>query len=544
MTTRPSPSELRAGLRFLAALPRFLRTPIDPPRARALVRQRLAARDTDFLTLVRQAVHAHPRSIYRALLRHAGCEAGDLERLVRADGVEGALGVLARAGVYLTVDELKGRRPVVRGTLTAELAPDGVRNPGASAFVEAQSSGSRGTPTPVGIDLGFVAAEAAARGVALAARGGAGWRLAYWDVPGGILPSILAYAKVGVTPVRWFSPMDPAEPGLHARYRWSARAMRWGGALAGRRLPAPEHVPVDRPRPIVDWLVAERQAGRTPALLTYSSPGVRVCRAAVEAGRSLEGVRLMLYGEPITAARVASVRAAGAEAVPLYVATETSRIAEGCLAPEAPDDVHVFDDLHSVIQPDPAAAPPGLPATTLLVSSIRPSARLVLLNVALGDQATLRDRACGCPLEAVGWRRHLHTIRSYEKLTAGGMTFLDTDVVRILEEVLPARFGGSVTDYQLIEGGEADGRPLVRLRVHPRLRLADPEAVRAAFLDAIGAGSGPERVMATVWRDLGLPRVEWAAPLTTSSGKILHLHVARDLPGTGGGAGSAGRVAS
>jgi hypothetical protein len=197
-----------------------------------------------------------------------------------------------------------------------------------------------------------------------------------------------------------------------------------------------------------------------------------------------------------------------------------------------------------VIQPDPAAAPPGLPATTLLVSSIRPSARLVLLNVALGDQATLRDRACGCPLEAVGWRRHLHTIRSYEKLTAGGMTFLDTDVVRILEEVLPARFGGSVTDYQLIEGGEADGRPLVRLRVHPRLRLADPEAVRAAFLDAIGAGSGPERLMATVWRDLGLPRVEWAAPLTTSSGKILHLHVARDLPGTGGGAGSAGRVAS
>lgn len=31
------------------------------------------------------------------------------------------------------------------------------------------------------------------------------------------------------------------------------------------------------------------------------------------------------------------------------------------------------------------------------------------------------------------------------------MTFLDTEVIRVLEEVLPARFGGSPTDCQLVE---------------------------------------------------------------------------------------------
>ena len=94
---------------------------------------------------------------------------------------------------------------------------------------------------------------------------------------------------------------------------------------------------------------------------------------------------------------------------------------------------------------------------SLLVTSLRATAPLVLLNVSLGDQAVVAARACGCPLEDLGWTTHLHTIRSYEKLTAGGMTFLDTDLVRVLEEVLPTRFGGGPTDYQLEEAPREPG---------------------------------------------------------------------------------------
>src|SRR5262249_60088571 len=121
--------------------------------------------------------------------------------------------------------------------------------------------------------------------------------------------------------------------------------------------------------------------------------------------------------------------------------------------------VHLFDDLHALI---PAATPADrgeLPGSAILVTSLRPTAPLILLNVSMGDRAVLTRRRCGCPLEDLGWRTHLHTIRSFEKLTTGGMTFLDTDVIRVLEQVLPARFVGGPTDYQVAAEAGADGPP-------------------------------------------------------------------------------------
>ena len=98
------------GGRLVGGLRRYLRNPLTLAEARATLRCRLERREADFLALARDAVFANPRSPYRALLRLAGCEYGDLERLVRRDGVEGALRALLRQGVYLTVDEFKGRR--------------------------------------------------------------------------------------------------------------------------------------------------------------------------------------------------------------------------------------------------------------------------------------------------------------------------------------------------------------------------------------------------------------------------------------------------
>jgi hypothetical protein len=50
--------------------------------------------------------------------------------LVRRDGLEDALRALYRAGVYLTVDEFKGRRPIVRGGQTIPARLDALRNLG------------------------------------------------------------------------------------------------------------------------------------------------------------------------------------------------------------------------------------------------------------------------------------------------------------------------------------------------------------------------------------------------------------------------------
>jgi hypothetical protein len=124
----------------------------------------------------------------------------------------------------------------------------------------------------------------------------------------------------------------------------------------------------------------------------------------------------------------------------------------------------------------------------------------------------------------LGWKTHLHTIRSREKLTTAGMTFLDADLVRVLEEVLPARFGGGPVHYQLVEEEDHSGRPVLRLLVHPSVGPLDPEAVADAFLSAIGAGPGAAQVMGRFWRDASVLRVERRAPIATATGKILHLH--------------------
>lgn len=66
------------------------------------------------------------------------------------------------------------------------------------------------------------------------------------------------------------------------------------------------------------------------------------------------------------------------------------------------------------------------------------------------------------------------------------------------------------------------------LRVSPAVDPIDLEAVREAFLDAMGGGSGGERLMELQWRGAGVLDVVHERPRHTPSGKILHLHVERD----------------
>lgn len=534
--------DLQLAARFLGRLPGFLRHPLSLDEARGILRRRLERRETDLLTLLRDTVFRDPGSPYRALLRAVGCEYGDLETLVTHDGVEGALRTLARQGVYLTVDEFKGKRPVVRGGTTITVHPARLYNPQARPHVAARSSGSRSAGTIADVDLEFVRDLAVNHCLVLHARGGAGWRHAIWSVPGSLaIKWLLWLAGFGARPTRWFSPVDPAAPSLHPRYRWSARAVRWGSLLAGIPLPAPVHVPLSDPTPILRWASDAVGARETPHIATVVSAAVRLCEAARTAGVDLGGVQLTMTGEPITGARLAAVQRAGARAVPQYGASEAGgTIGHGCLAPVETDDVHLFHDLRAVVQPDSTEADSGLPASALLLTSLRPTTPLVLLNVSLGDHAVVVRRSCGCPLERLGWTTHLHTIRSHEKLTAGGIRLYDTDVVRVLEEVLPRRFGGGPTDYQLVEEEVEHGHPRLRLLVNPSIGPLDVDAAARVLVEAMGSGSGAERVVRLLWEDSGLLRVERRRPERSHGGKILHVHAGGSPAGVMGARGDPG----
>lgn len=108
------------------------------------------------------------------------------------------------------------------------------------------------------------------------------------------------------------------------------------------------------------------------------------------------------------------------------------------------------------------------------------------------------------------------------------MTFPDADVIRVLEEVLPARFGGGPTDYQLVEDALPDGGARLRLLVRPEVGPLDPERVVAAFLAAVSQSTGAGRIVGLAWREGRVLRVERRPPLLGASGKVLHLHVSTD----------------
>jgi hypothetical protein len=522
----PSAEDLLVGARLLVGLPRFLRNPFGVEEARAEIRHRLATRERRFVAVVRRALEPRSGNPYPRIFAAAGCELGDVEPLVRAEGVEGTLQALFRRGIYLTGDELKGRRPVRRGSTTFTVDPAGLVSPGAVVHGVSQSSGSRSARTVVPIDLAFVRDHAVNTLLTLHGHGGDSWVHAHWGAPGGTaVTNPLEFAKGGNPPAKWFSSISLAAPDLHPRYRWGAWALWLGSRLAGVPMPEAVHVPLDDPLPIARWMAEVLRSGRTPHLWTFASSAVLVARRAAAVGLDLNGARFTGGGEPTTDARRAVVRSAGAELLPRFGTTETDILGYACAQPEVPDDMHFLHDRHAVIRPGPDAAASGLPPRALLVSSLLPSAPITLLNASLGDLASLGVRGCGCPLEREGWATHVWDVRSYEKLTAGGITFLDTDVIRVLEETLPGRFGGAPTDYQLLEEEAADGAPRVTLLVHPAVGTLDPAAVADAFLEAIGGGSGGERIMELQWRDAAVLRVERRPPVATASGKILHLHV-------------------
>nr|MBA2449283.1 hypothetical protein [Chloroflexota bacterium] len=72
----PLVEDVLVGARFLWSLPGFLRHPIGPEQARAMLRRRLERREPDFLGVVKWAIYEHAGSPYRELLGLAGCEYG------------------------------------------------------------------------------------------------------------------------------------------------------------------------------------------------------------------------------------------------------------------------------------------------------------------------------------------------------------------------------------------------------------------------------------------------------------------------------------
>ena len=163
------------------------------------------------------------------------------------------------------------------------------------------------------------------------------------------------------------------------------------------------------------------------------------------------------------------------------------------------------------------------PIHPLMLTTLHPAAPRFLLNVQNGDYATMTRRDCGCALERVGFTQHLHTIRSFEKLTTEGMNYFTTDIVELLENTIPSEFGGGSGDYQLIEEEDNSGQTRLTLLVHPNVSGLNEETLLFRLRQNLAEGSRNNRFMSKIWQNAGAFRIRREAPHASARGKILPL---------------------
>lgn len=499
-------SELRDFAHFARRLGSFTREQVTPAEAQARIEAQLRRREQSFLDLMQRAVFEHETSPYRPLLAQAGAELGDIAALVQSDGIEAALARLYDDGVSVPLPEFKRR--------SREFD-----NPLLTSPYRALTGGSRGVRRPIAIDLDQLDYESASHCLFVEAFGLRDRPLVLWRVqppsPSGLNNS-LRHLKSGGTIAAWFTPYTP--PRTLESLKFAAFTSY---TVRRARLRPPRYRAAGEAARVARWLATLK----TPAYADMQAGlGVRTCLAATAEGIDISGTLFRFGGEPYTEGKRDAVAAAGCRAVCHYTFGEAGRVAVACGDGDTFDDMHFLNDKLAVLQRDRQVGD-GITVGAFHFTTVLPLSPKILLNVESDDYGELVTRDCNCPLGRAGLTTHIRGVRSYEKLTSEGNTFLGSDLITLLEQVLPQRFGGDPGDYQLVEE-EADGLPLLTLVVDPSVGALEDADVLAAAFDYMRA-ERRNRLMADFWREAQTLRIARRPPAMTSAGKILPLHLAR-----------------
>jgi hypothetical protein len=349
----------------------------------------------------------------------------------------------------------------------------------------------------------------------------------------GILPDnsgisdILYNARYGQVPEKWFSPITSREMQPPVKYRLATLYIVSMGRLFGVPIPHPEPVSLHHGDVVARWVTETLAVHGACLVSAHVSLALRVALAAQEHSLSFAGATFVGGGEPPTPTKVREITRTGARWIPAYFLAEAGPVGMGCAQPTDANDVHFTKDTLALIQ-----HPRQVPGTSIAVNafhftSLLPEAPKLMLNVESDDYGTIENIHCGCSLESYGYTEHLRHIRSFRKLTGEGVTLVGSEMIHILEEVLPVRFGGSPLDYQLVEEEDEQGFTKLILLVHPRIEIDDDNQVIKAVLEALKKSSVSADVAQAIWCQARTLRVQRREPITTSRGKLMPLHLAR-----------------
>jgi hypothetical protein len=524
-------SDIRGMFGLIKQVPEFFRKRVTLERAQEDIKRDLDRREERFLELVRSQIFERPKSLYLKLLRLAGCEYSDLQNEVKRFGIEETLVRLAGEGAYLTVEEFKGKKNVIRGRHSFRVSPDSFDSESGSAGYRTQSSGTSNEPTRSFVSLDLLSIRTPASCVAFAAHGLFSHAHAMYDsiLPGsGGINNLLIYSRMGVTTDRWFAQEVPITTRSERLYHYfTTQLIVLAANRFGSGLPKPEFLAHEEIETIVQWAAAQQARQRGCCITTAASNAARIARAALRLGISLEGTRFIVTGEPFTDSKREVIEKVGASGIPRYAYGGSVNVGYGCANPLFTDEIHVNQHLLALCA-NPRAlsqASPGI--NPLLCTTVDPAFPRLLFNVESGDYGCIVRRDCGCGLEKAGLPLHLYNIRSFEKFTSEGMNYFYGDLYELFERNFPCEFGGGPGDYQLMEEEDGNGQTRLTLVVDPSVGSVDENMVLQRLRAALSNGSRGNRFMTKVWESAGTFRITRQKPHASPRGKILPLHISR-----------------
>ena len=523
-------------LSLVAGLREFFLDPVTPEKASEEIRRAVETREQRFLDLVRTQVYDREGSPYLKLFRMAGCDFADLQTHIRRHGLEKTLEKLAKEGVYLTQDEFKGKKEVIRGARSFTVSRKDLQLQDADrGLILTQSSGTRGQPLRYALSLDRLASTSSlSTAIFFSAHDLFRYSHAIYDA---ILPTtggiryLLRFSKIGIKVDRWFARRVPMNSWPEAAFhRLTTSLIVLATRLFGPGAPWPQFLDGHEINRIVNWIVENNQIGRACCVRTTASNAVRIARTAQTMGQSLDGAKFVVSGEPLTESKRAFIEQVGGHAIPCYGCAGLNQIGYGCGKPRHTDDLHVSLDILTVIQQPRPLDANGLAIHPFLFTTLSPFSPLLLINVENGDFGVIEARDCGCALEKAGLTLHVHHVRSFEKLTSEGMSYFYGDLYELLEKAFPAEFGGGLGDYQLVEEEDGNGQTRLTLVVHPDVGNLDEEKILARLRAALADGSRTNRFTTWVWQDAGTFRIRREAPYASPRGKVLPLHMSAREP--------------
>jgi hypothetical protein len=392
MASASSPiSELQLLGGLARHLPGFLRERLTPEECRARIGRDLRRRAQNLVYILEAAVFSAPLGPYGRLFAHAGVDLRAATHLVQEKGVEGALEELFDAGVYLRLDEFKGRRPIRRGSLEMSVTSRDFNHPLSARHFAVQTGGSRSGGTRLYIDLEHYAQDAThycqfLEAFDLFERPYALWRpTPPWHAG---IKGVMRCVKLGKIPDKWFSQNGLGFSSRTWKHTLLTATTIYGSRFCGVRLPVPEYVPLSDAWRIADWLATKRQEGRPAVLNTNAASAVRVALAAEAKGLDIAGTLFRVGGEPVTPAKVRVFERVGGSVTCPYNMGEAGILGLPCARPGAPDDVHVVTDSVALIQrPQPVGVGPDVLAN--VYTTLLPNTPKLMINMVSDDYGTL-----------------------------------------------------------------------------------------------------------------------------------------------------------